>query len=82
MSLFFIRFIDRTKKTGVTASSQARLRSKLSSGLPKVNARANVTAWVNGRKSCAKTCREFGRAVIGKNVPLRRNMGVMKRKVG
>ena len=82
MSLFFIRFMDRTKKTGVTASSQARLRSRVSSSLPKVSARANVTACVKGRNSCAKTCKEAGKAVIGKNVPLRRNMGVMKRKIG
>ena len=74
--------MDRTKKTGVTASSQARLRSRVSSSLPKVSPRANVTACVKGRNSCAKTCKESGKAVSGKNVPLRRNMGVIKRKVG
>jgi len=74
--------MDRTKKIGATASSQARLKSRLSLSLPKASARANVTTCVKGRNSWAKSCKESGKAVIGKNVPLRRNMGVMKRKVG
>jgi len=82
MSLFFIRFMDNTKKNGVTTSNQARFRSNVSSSLPKTSPRANVTACVKGRNSFARICREAGRAVNGKNVPLRRNMGVMKRKVG
>ena len=74
--------MDRTKNAGVTVTSQARLRSRDSSSLPRANARVNVTACVRGRNSWAKTCREHGKAVVGKNVPLRRNIGVMKRKVG
>jgi hypothetical protein len=50
--------------------------------LPRVKALVNATALVRGRKSWAITCRMLGKAVIGKNVPLRRNIGVMKRKFG
>jgi len=41
-----------------------------------------VTALVSGRKTCAAICRNSGMEVKGKKVPLRRNIGVMKRKFG
>ena len=82
MSLFFIRFMDRTKKKGVTISSQPRFRRRANSTLPRAKALVNATALVRGRKSWAATCRRSGMAVKGKNVPLRRNMGVIKRKFG
>ena len=74
--------MDRKKKKGVTISSQARLRKRENSTLPRAKALVNATALVRGRKSWAATCRKSGIAVKGKNVPLRRNMGVMKRKFG
>lgn len=67
---------------GVTIRSQARLKRSANSILPRANALVNATALVSGRKSCAITWRKYGMAVNGKNVPLRRNMGVMKRKFG
>ena len=82
MSLFFIRFMDMIKKRGVTISSQVRFRRRASSTLPRAKALVNATALVRGRKSWAITCRKSGMAVKGKKVPLRRNMGVMKRKFG
>ena len=82
MSLFFIRFMDRIKKKGVTISNQARFRRRENSMLPRAKALVNATALVRGRKSWATTCRRSGIAVSGKKVPLRRNMGVMKRKLG
>ena len=74
--------MDRTKKNGVTTRSQARFRRRKSSTLPRTKALVNATALVRGRKSWAATCRNSGMAVKGKKVPLRRNMGVMKRKFG
>ena len=70
------------KKRGVTTSNQARFRMRASSTLPRAKALVNFTALVRGRKSWAITCRKSGMADKGKNVPLRRNMGVMKRKFG
>ncbi len=74
--------MDRTKKKGVTIMSQARLRRRANSMLPRAKALVNVTALVRGRKSWATTRRNSGMAVKGKNVPLKRNIGVMKRKFG
>ena len=82
MSLFFIRFIERIKKIGVTISIQARFRRMEGWMLPRVKDRAIKTALVSGRKSCAAICRNSGMDVKGKNVPLKRNIGVMKRKPG
>ena len=77
-----MRFIERIKKKGVTASSHARFKNRVNSTVPRARARVNVTACVKGRKSWEKTCTEFGKAVVGKKVPLTRNMGVMNRKAG
>ena len=82
MSLFFIRFMDSTKKKGVTISSQDRFRRRANSSLPRAKALVNLTALVRGRKSWVTICPNSGRTVKGKNVPLRRNMGVIKRKFG
>lgn len=70
------------KKKGVTIISHARFRRSASSILPRAKALVKDTAFVRGNKSWATTCRNSGRAVKGKKVPLRRNMGVMKRKFG
>jgi hypothetical protein len=72
----------RIKKTGVTISIQARLKRIEIWMLPRARALVTDTAFVSGRKICAATCRNSGMDVSGKNVPLRRNIGVMKRKLG
>ena len=82
MSLFFMRFMARMKKTGVTISIHARLKRIESWMLPRARARVTFTALVSGRRTVAATCRIWGMEVKGKKVPLNRNMGVMKRKFG
>ena len=79
MSLFFMRFREIIKKIGVTISIHARFRMMESWILPRAKDLVTVTALVSGRKICATTCRNSGMDVRGKNVPLKRNMGVMKR---
>ena len=74
--------MDRTKKIGVTISSQTRFRRRGSSTLPRTKALVKITALVRGRKSWAATCRKSGIVVKGKKVPLRRNIGVINRKFG
>ncbi len=74
--------MDKIKKKGVTISSQARFRRMTNSKLPRAKALVKATALVRGRKSWATTCKTSGIEVNGKKVPLRRNMGVMKRKFG
>jgi hypothetical protein len=54
MSLLFIMFMDRTKKTGVTAAIHTRLRIKDSCPLPKIDHLVKFTMCVNGRTACAK----------------------------
>ena len=69
-------------KMGVTIKNHVRFRRSANSNLPRAKALVKVTALVRGRKIWAITCRNSGMAVKGKNVPLRRNIGVMKRKFG
>ena len=82
MSLFFIRFIARTKKTGVSIIIQARFRRMDSWMLPRAKDLVTITALVRGKNICAATCRISGIEVMGKNVPLSRNMGDMNRNPG
>ena len=82
MSRFFIRFMARIKKIGVTISIHARLNRMDSWMLPKARALVTATALVSGRKICAAICRNSGMEDRGKKVPLRRNIGVMNRKFG
>ena len=74
-----MRFIARIKKMGATISIHARLKMMESWMLPRARDLVTVTALVSGRKICADICRNSGSDVRGKNVPLSRNMGVMKR---
>jgi len=74
--------MDKTKNTGVTTSNQARLRSKFGSSFPRVSARFSATMCVRGKNSCDMIWMVCGSALSGKNVPLMRNMGVMKRNEG
>ena len=69
-------------KNGAVIRSHARLRRRENSMLPRAKALVNATTLVRGRKSWAVSCKKLGKVVIGKKVPLRRNMGVMKRKLG
>jgi len=82
ISLFLIMFIDRMKKKGVVTRNQTRLSSRVTLSPPAVSALASVTACVNGNKMLAIVCACTGRAVMGKKVPLKMNIGVMKRKAG
>jgi len=82
ISLFFIRFIDKTKKKGVVIKNQERLSNRVALSFPTVNALVSATAWVNGKRTLATICASTGRLVMEKNVPLKMNIGVMKRKDG
>ena len=69
-------------KIGVTIRIHARFNKTESCMLPLANALVTVTAFVSGRKICAAVCTNSGIDVKGKKVPLKRNIGVMKRKLG
>lgn len=75
-------FIDRTKKNGVVTKNQVRLHNSVMSNAPVVSALVNATECVNGKTMFATICAAAGRAVIGKNVPPKINIGVMNRKAG
>jgi len=70
------------KKMGVTMAIQTRLRSSWVPRFPRSRALVRNTVCVRGRMACAKVCMKDGSWVNGKNVPLRRNIGVMNRKPG
>jgi hypothetical protein len=72
----------KTKKMTVAAAIQTRLMSGDDSRFPVIRLLERLTTCVRGRNAFAKTCMNSGRLVRGKNVPLRRNMGVMNRKPG
>jgi len=77
-----MRFMDKTKKKGVVTKNQERLSSRVALSFPTVNALVSATAWVNGKNTLATICAVSGRPVMEKNVPLKMNIGVMKRKAG
>jgi len=77
-----MRFMDKTKKKGVVTKSHERLSSRVALSLPTVNALVSATAWVKGKNALATICTSTGRLVMEKNVPLRMNIGVMKRNDG
>jgi len=70
------------KKTKVTAKIHARLSSRDTSSGPSINALVRLTACVRGRIACATICTGLGRIVKGKNVPDKRNIGVINRNPG
>jgi hypothetical protein len=82
ISLFFIRFIAKTKKRGVVTRNQKRLIRRVTLSLPIAKALVSATAWVKGKTKLAIACTSAGRTDIEKNVPLKMNIGVMKRKDG
>tara|TARA_B100001971_G_C18000580_1_gene437108 strand:+ start:312 stop:467 length:156 start_codon:yes stop_codon:yes gene_type:complete len=49
--------------------------------LPRAKDLVSITALERGKNSCEAVCRISGIDVIGKNVPLSKNMGVINRKV-
>ena len=79
-----------TKNTNVTTAIQTMLKPSSNSGLrprkdstlPKTNPLVKVTTCVNGKTPNATACNGTGTNDNGKNVPLKRNIGVMNRKVG
>lgn len=82
MSLFFIRFIERIVNVIPMEISDIRLGIRSNLIFPRVTDLDICTAWVRGKTMKDITRIVSGRAEIGKKVPLKRNMGVMKRKVG
>ena len=82
MSLFFIRLIASIQKRIVTPSIHSRLQSGLKAEMPIVRYLSMLTMWVRGRTATAMSWIGPGRSVRGKKVPLKRNIGVMKRKIG
>ena len=72
--------MERTKKNGVAIRNHARLSSKPQLKVNVVNERVTVTAWNRGKNMLATVC--IVGLVIGKNVPLSINIGVMNRKAG
>jgi len=82
ISLFFIRFTDKIKKNGVVTKNQERLSNRVALSVPTVNALVSATAWVKGKNTLPTICASTGRIVMEKNVPLKMNIGVIKRKDG
>jgi hypothetical protein len=74
--------MDKTKKKGVVIKNQDKSSNSFTLSLPTVNALVSATAWVNGKNTLASVCTAAGRFVMEKNVPLKMNIGVMKRKDG
>jgi hypothetical protein len=72
----------RTKKTGVIIAIQVMLNISENCRFPSASDLVTATALESGRKICAKICSISGKDVKGKNVPLSRNIGVMKRNPG
>jgi len=82
MSLFFMRLIESMKKNGVVARNHARLSRSVVLSIAVAKALVSATACVNGKNTFDNVCTSTGRSVNGKNVPLKMNIGVMKRKLG
>ena len=82
INFFAIKLIANTKKISVATASQIRLVIIEMFGLPRVSPLVMFTLCVNGKMSWARSCTGGGKTVMGKKVPLNRNIGVMKRKNG
>ena len=74
--------MDKTKKIKVVTRTQARLNSREASKIPSVSPRIIFTVCVKGRKSSAIIWVGRGSEDSGKNVPLNKNIGVIRRKAG
>ena len=78
------------KKNIVTAIIQTKLmrrsmvefNPKIGSRCPETTPRVIFTTCVKGKMAIAAPCAAVGKDVKGKNVPLKKNIGVKKRKVG
>lgn len=66
----------------VTTKIHNRLVIIERSYIPSVNALFIMTIWAKGNIARATYWTAKGKTVIGKNVPLNKNMGVIKRKLG
>ena len=83
MSRFFIRFTDSMKRISEMVSIHARLKiRRLLLRFARVRARVMLTTCVSGSAVSARYWRGSGSSFSGKNVPLKRNIGVMNRNVG
>ena len=75
-------FMQIMKNMGVTMAIQAMLMRSEVSSFPSMSPLARLTECVRGRAMLANVWRAAGYCESEKNVPLRRNMGVMKRNAG
>ena len=82
INLFFIRFMLNTKKNMVTATIQAKLRSRSTLVEPRTTPLVMFTTCVKGSKTWATVCTMRGNCESGKKVPLSRNMGVTNKNAG
>ena len=78
------------KKNIVTAIIHAKLtrisadefKPRMGSRCPETSPLVRFTTWVSGKTTMAVPCAAIGREVKGKNVPLKKNMGVRNRNEG
>ncbi len=82
MSLLFISRIEIIKRISVTADNQARLGSMETEIMFSVKERNTMTTWASGSRARAISWMKAGSSESGKKVPLKRNMGVINRKLG
>ena len=82
ISFLTIKLIDKMNNTNVTIANHNKSTSIEDISVPRVNPRIIFAVSVSGRNICAKIWTDLGKIVIGKKVPLNRNIGVMYRKKG
>ena len=75
-------FTETTKKKSVANKIQTKLIRKNGLGCASVSERIIITTWVSGSTAKAKYRTKSGRSESEKNVPLKRNIGVMNRNEG
>lgn len=81
-SLFFMRFIESISKIILANRIQVISNNRDVASVPNVSDLITFTMCVSGKKAMAKYCTGTGRALRGKNVPLKRNIGVMNNSIG
>jgi len=71
--------IIHTKLTRISADE---FKPRMGSRCPDTSPLVRFTTWVSGKTAMAVPCAAIGRDVKGKNVPLKKNMGVRNRNEG
>ena len=69
-------------QTKLTTSSIAVLNPRNGWRFPETRTLVIFTIWVKGRTASAVPCAAIGKDVMGKNVPVKKNIGVKNKKVG